>query len=108
MKHGRSCKRGKRRLAEALPKAKELYHRKKAHLARKDDLEEIGDFVPMDSQCVNGIEPASWSACGLSSEQVVKDDQGTGDGVQATVHVLLVHLRVMHVSQRTLLGIWQP
>ena len=92
MKHGRSCKRGKRHLAEALPKAKELYHHKKARLARKDDLEEIGDFVPMDSQRVNGIEPASWSTCGLSSEQVVEDDLGTGDGVQATVHVLLVHL----------------
>ncbi|KIM63183.1 hypothetical protein SCLCIDRAFT_1174647 [Scleroderma citrinum Foug A] len=47
MKHRRSCKRGKRHLAEALPKAKELYHRKKARLARKDDLEEIGDSLPM-------------------------------------------------------------
>ena len=92
MKHGRSCKRGKRRLTEALAKAKELYHRKKARLARKDDLEEVGDFVPMDSQRGDGVELASWSACESSSEQVVEDVQGTGrDGAQVTVRVLLVH-----------------
>ena len=56
MKHGRSCKKGKKCLTEALPKARELYYHKKAHLARKDDLEKIGNFIPMDSQCSNGIE----------------------------------------------------
>ena len=67
-KHGRSCKRGKKCLTEALAKAKELYHCKKAHLARKDDLEEIGDFIPIESQRDNDIELASQSVCEPSSE----------------------------------------
>ena len=90
MKHGRSCKRGKKCLTEAL--AKELYYCKKPCLARNDDLEEIGDFVPMDSQRGNGTELTSWSACEPSSGQVVEDAQGTrGDSAQVMVHMLLVH-----------------
>ena len=92
MKHRRSCKRGKKHLTEALAKAKELYYHKKPCLARNDDLEEIGDFIPMDSQRDNGTEATSCSACEPSSGQVVEDAQGTGgDSAQVTVHMLLVH-----------------
>ena len=92
MKHGRSCKRGKKCLTKALAKAKELYYRKKPRLARNNDLEEIGDFVPMDSQHDNGTEATSCSACEPSSGQVVEDAQGTGgDSAQVMVRMLLVH-----------------
>ena len=109
-KHGRSCKKGKRRLSEALVKVKELYHRKKPRLARKDDPKEIGDVVPMDSQRDNGVELASWDDYGPSSERVARDVEGIGgDGPQIAVRVLLAHWRVMHISHNTAFpGIRQP
>lgn len=51
-RHEKSCRRGKKRLSEALTRAKEVYHAKKARLSlsRRASVDE--DAIPSSSTCI--------------------------------------------------------